>query len=58
MSLIDKEPVRLVVVAIVAVLAALQGLDVIEVDAVDNIVSALTLIVGGEVARSKVRPVR
>lgn len=54
----NTEPVRLVVVAVIAVLAALQGFELIDADTEANITGLLTLLIGGEVARAKVRPVR
>lgn len=52
----NREPVRSVVAVIVAVIGLLQVLGVIDASTAANIVGAITLIVGGEVARSQVTP--
>lgn len=54
----NREPVRSIVAVVIAVLGLLQVLGVLDADTAANIVGAITLIVGGEVARAKVTPVR
>lgn len=51
-----SEPVRAAVAVVIAVVAALQVFGLIDVDTAANITGLITLIVGGEVARSKVTP--
>jgi hypothetical protein len=53
----NREPVRSAVAVVIAVVGLLQVLGVIDAGTAANIVGAVTLIVGGEVARSKVTPV-
>lgn len=53
----NREPVRSIVAVVIAVVGLLQVLGVIDANTAANIVGAVTLIVGGEVARSKVTPV-
>ena len=56
--MIHSEPVRAAVAAVIAIVGALQAFGVIDADTAANVVGLITLIVGGEVARSKVKPVR
>lgn len=52
----NSEPVRIVVAAIVVVMAVIQALGWVDASTGANIVGAVMLIVGGEVARSQVTP--
>jgi hypothetical protein len=53
----NREPVRSIVAVVIAVVGLLQVLGVIDANTAANIVGAITLIVGGEIARAKVTPV-
>ena len=54
----NSEPVRAVVAAVVAIVGVLQVFGLIDASTGANIIGLLVLIGGGEVARSKVTPVR
>lgn len=54
----DREPVRSIVAVVIAVLGLLQVLGVIDANTAANIIGAITLVVGGEVARSQVSPTK
>lgn len=54
----NREPVRSIVAVVIAVIGLAQVLGLIDADTAANIVGAVTLIVGGEIARAQVSPVK